>query len=345
MSSTMSNARQLYDILRKGIVSGEYPVESKLPSIRTLADQYSLCTNTVNTAIAMLVNEGIVTVRKGSGTYVTRSPRKRRMIGVMMFDFTSSGRVDSAILEAIQQELPSDYYVSLVNTNNSYEAFCDSLEHLLDAGAAGMLIVPPTQLPEDLQRIRSLLSHTPTVLLNRSIPGMDADIYSMDLYRGMEQALDYLYETGKHRTLVILHNSEKFASEQLAACEDHRKKYSLPQNSIITLPMEGTFDDLRDKTASLLGKYDSFITSDNIMVQLTDIFTDRGIGIPDQISLVGINDTLLSRIHNPPLTSIAFPTKQVGRNAVRRLIERIEGRHEAPGKLHNYKPDFIIRKT
>ena len=341
----MIGARQLYDTLRKDIANGIYPTESKLPSIRTLAQEHGLCTNTVNTAIAMLVNEGIVTVRKGSGTYVTRTPQKSRMIGVIMFDFTSSTRVDSAILEAIQQNLPPSYYVSLVNTFNDYDAFCDSLEHLLDAGAAGLLIVPPTRLPGDLTRIQTLLAQVPTVFINRSIPGIDADIYSMDLYRGMEQALEYLYATGKRKTLVILHNSEKFASEQLNACENHKKQYDLPPESILALPMEGSLEDLRNQVISLFGQYDSYITSDNILVQTTDFFASKGISIPTELSLVGINDTLLSRIHNPPLTSIAYPARQVGKNAVIRLIERIEGRCESSGKLHNYKPDFIIRKT
>ena len=344
-NNRMTNARQLYDTLRKDIASGAYPVDSKLPSIRTLAEKHGLCTNTVNTAIAVLVNEGIAAVRKGSGTYVTRAPKKSRMIGVLMFDFTSSTRVDSAILEAIQKNLPDNYYFSLVNTFNNYDAFCDSLEHLLDAGAVGLLIVPPTQLPADLTRVQALLTDIPTVFINRSIPGIEADNYSMDLCRGMEQALDYLYATGKRRTLVILHNSEKFASEQLNACENHKKRYDLPPESIIALPMEGSLEDLRNRAISLFGQYDSYITSDNILVQMTDYFAEKGVSVPAQLSLVGINDTLLSRIHNPPLTSIAYPAGRVGKNAVTRLVERIEGRCESEAKLHNYKPEFIIRKT
>ena len=344
-SSTMSNAYQLYDILRQTIMRGEYPIGSKLPSIRTLANKYGLCTNTVNTAIAMLVSDSIVTVRKGSGTYVVRVPKKSRMIGVMMFDFISSTRVDSAILEAIQNGLPSDYYLSLVNTFNNYDGFCDSLEHLLDAGAVGLLIVPPTQLPPDFARIQALLTHVPTVFINRGIPGVDADIYSMDLCRGTEEALEYFYTNGKRKTLIILHNSEKFANEQLSACERHKKHHNLPQESTIVMPMEGTLDELHSKVAALSGQFDSFITSDNILVQMTDIFTQRGIAVPTELSLVGINDTLLSRVHNPPLTSIAYPADRVGKNAVTRLVERIEGRCDIAGKLHNYKPDFMIRKT
>lgn len=84
---TMGKARQLYEILKNDIAEGKYESDEKLPSIRALADSYGMSKNTVNTAVAMLVNEGLATVREGNGTYVIRTPRKSRMIGVMMFDF------------------------------------------------------------------------------------------------------------------------------------------------------------------------------------------------------------------------------------------------------------------
>ena len=140
---TMGKARQLYEILKEDISEGKYEDNSKLPSIRALADEYGMSKNTVNTAIAMLVSEGIATVREGNGTYVIRTPRKSRMIGVMMFDFCVGMRVETMILEHIQKALPVDYYLSLVNHSERYDIFCDTLEHLIDAGAAGLLIVPP----------------------------------------------------------------------------------------------------------------------------------------------------------------------------------------------------------
>lgn len=192
----MGKARQLYEILKNDIAEGKYESDEKLPSIRALADTYGMSKNTVNTAVAMLVNEGLATVREGNGTYVIRTPRKSRMIGVMMFDFCVGMRVENMILEYIQKNLPVDYYLSLVNHSNRYDVFCDSLEHLIDAGAAGLLIVPPKDDPKfigDMQRVHILLNRVPTVCINRGLPGIETDTYSMDLKKGMEKALDYLY--------------------------------------------------------------------------------------------------------------------------------------------------------
>ena len=341
----MSNAHHLYDILKNEILCGKFAPGSKLPSIRALAQVHGLCTNTVNTAIAMLVSDGLATVRKGSGSYVSQAQKKSRMIGVMMFDFTHASRVDSGILEAVQENLPKDYYLTLVNTINNYDAFRQSIEHLIDANPAGLLIVPPVTLPGDpaaLTDIHRLLQDIPTVFINRGIAGMDADVFSMDLASGMTQALEHLYAAGKRRTVVILHNSDKFMQEQLSACKKHASTHD---HAIDTIPMEGTIDDLRGQLQSRIGQHDSLITSDNILEQMWSVYAENNILIPNEISLIGINNTLLSRMHNPPFTSIAFPDKQIGKNAIACLIQRIDGKKSGKGQLYNYKPEFIIRKT
>lgn len=63
--------RQLYEGLRDSILSGRLPPGLKLPSTRALARQLSLSRNTVTQAYAELEAEGYLTVRQGSGSYVS----------------------------------------------------------------------------------------------------------------------------------------------------------------------------------------------------------------------------------------------------------------------------------
>lgn len=345
---TMGKARQLYEILKNDIAEGKYEDNSKLPSIRALADEYGMSKNTVNTAIAMLVSEGLATVREGNGTYVIHTPHKSRMIGVMMFDFCVGMRVENMILEHIQENIPVDYYLSLVNHSERYDVFCDSLEHLIDAGAAGLLIVPPKDDPKfigDMQRVQTLLSQIPTVCINRSLPGIQTDTYSMDLKRGMENALDYLYTTGKRKTVIVLHDSAKFVKEELDAYEEYIEHYELEHDPRYLIEWSSDIREIRMKIRALNGEYDSIIAPDNVMVHLSDIISESGKSIPSELSLVGINNTMLSKIHNPPLTSISFPVERIGKSAIQQLIRRIEGDEAHPITVRNFAPEFVIRKT
>lgn len=345
---TMGKARQLYEILKEKIEEGGYEQNARLPSIRVLAEKYQLSNNTVNTALAMLVSEGLVTIRDGLGAFVTHAARKSRMIGVMLFDFGVGIRVDNMILEQIQKNLPSEYYLSLVNTSDRYDVFCDGLEHLIDVGAAGLIIIPPKDDPKyitDFNRVKDLLSRVPTVFINRGIPGIEADSYSMDLFKGLSSVFGYLAATGKRRTALVMHDSVKFAQEEEQAVNAYRAHYGLPEESVVCIPWDDDIREIQFNLKNVLPETDSIIAPDNVMIQLTDMIAGTGKSIPEELSLIGINDTLLSRLYNPPLTSVVFPVERIARHVVHKLVARIENTEQDAPVFRNFTPEFVIRKT
>ena len=62
--------RQLYEPLRRAILSGKLPAESKMPSTRSLAVQLAVSRMTIVNAYELLLAEGYVEGRSCSGTYV-----------------------------------------------------------------------------------------------------------------------------------------------------------------------------------------------------------------------------------------------------------------------------------
>ncbi|HEY3683423.1 MAG TPA: GntR family transcriptional regulator [Streptosporangiaceae bacterium] len=70
--------RQLADRLRARIHNGDYPRTSRLPSELDLAAEYGVSRQTVNRAVTMLRNEGLVRAERGVGVVVTAIPPVRR---------------------------------------------------------------------------------------------------------------------------------------------------------------------------------------------------------------------------------------------------------------------------
>lgn len=62
--------RQVFETLRLAILDGFWKAEQRLPATRELASQLALSRNTVNTAYEMLLAEGYITARVGSGYFV-----------------------------------------------------------------------------------------------------------------------------------------------------------------------------------------------------------------------------------------------------------------------------------
>lgn len=70
--SLSTPAEQVRAIVRARITAGDYPPGSRLPSTNTLSQEFGVATRTVRKALAPLVEEGLIEVRPGWGTFAAR---------------------------------------------------------------------------------------------------------------------------------------------------------------------------------------------------------------------------------------------------------------------------------
>lgn len=73
---------QIADILRQRIARNYWPKESKLPTNEALAEEFGVSRITIRQAIDILVEEGFLEARQGSGTFVARTPVQDRWLQV-----------------------------------------------------------------------------------------------------------------------------------------------------------------------------------------------------------------------------------------------------------------------
>ena len=68
----------------------------------------------------------------------------------------------------------------------------------------------------------------------------------------------------------------------------------------------------------------AIIAADPVMIGISNALYRRGLRVPDQVSLLGLDDTL-ARYGTPRLSSISFPTVEIAQNAMRILVENQAG--------------------
>ncbi len=71
---------QIADWLKRGIVEGTYPPGERLPSIRELALELSVTPNTLQRALSILEEEGLIRTERTSGKFVTRDGGRIRAL-------------------------------------------------------------------------------------------------------------------------------------------------------------------------------------------------------------------------------------------------------------------------
>lgn len=87
-----------------------------------------------------------------------------------------------------------------------------------------------------------------------------------------------------------------------------------------------------------------FCVSDPVTVHVHNLLTRKGLRIPEDISLVGFDDSAYVQYINPPLTMVHIHKNFYGTQAVRQLFKRIENPSK-PCELIRIKPKLIIRES
>lgn len=87
-----------------------------------------------------------------------------------------------------------------------------------------------------------------------------------------------------------------------------------------------------------------FVANDFAALGALDAIDEAGLEVPEDISVVGYDDSALSHIRRIALTTVAQPSVEMGRTAVRLLIERIQEGRSDPRHIV-LPPQLVVRGT
>lgn len=326
---TIGKSKQFYDFLKNEIISGEYSEGDKFPSIRELASKYNISSITVNSVISNLVTEGLLYVVQGRGTFVAEkkreSKKKKKMIGVMLFDFSLESNVEAGIFNSIQQNLKDEYYVVPYNSYNKLELFYKGIKGFSELEADGMILIPPTSEDYDPALVKSLIvPGIPVVFINRNIPDIKADFLAMDFDKATFKAVKHLIDKKRSKIILLKSDSASLFKQMYNGYLRAHEEAGLKYDEEFFIEWHKSMDKAETSLKALLDRADGLVGSDVIIYKLRKTIYEAGIKIPKHFSVVGINDTVYSRFMNPPLSAVPFPSEEIGEAAVKALKDKIE---------------------
>lgn len=174
-------------------------------------------------------------------------------------------------------------------------------------------------------------SGMPTVLGGAPVGINPVSFVDADNRGGARQAVEHLLRTGRHRIATITGPQDmRVGVDRLEGYRETLAAAGLPERS--DLIAYGDFSEARGISAmqELLDRVPDldavFAASDPMAFGALRVLRERGHRVPEDIAVVGFDDSLSARYTDPPLTTVHQPVELMGREMTRLLLDRVNGR-------------------
>lgn len=317
------------------IQSGDLKEGDRLPSENELCRQFGLSRQTVRHALEVLEAGHVVVKVQGSGTYIGDGGRGRvrpsyKNIAVIStyFDYY----IFPPTLHGIENVLSkAGYSTRLSFTNDSVHHEKTILKSILERDDVDGIIVEPAKsaMPNpNLELYRELQERNiPILFFNACYPGLDMPCVRIDDTLAAEKMTDLLIEAG-HRHIAAILNVEDGQGHlrytgYLQAMWKHHLKTDARRTILLDSDMVGNLKQVEDYIMQCLeGMTGVLCYNDELASQLMDLLQERGLRVPEDISIVGIDDASIAQIKD--LSSIPHPKEELGRKSAECLLRMIQ---------------------
>ncbi|HTA02755.1 MAG TPA: LacI family DNA-binding transcriptional regulator [Streptosporangiaceae bacterium] len=273
---------------------------------------------------------------------------RSNLIGLVVSNITNPFYPE--VIEAVASTAAKEHYnVVLCNTQEDRELHASYLElliqHQVDGAILTSSLIDSQQL---LDKVR--IDRIPLVLLNRTVPNLAADAVHLDNERAGRLVAEHFVALG-HQSVAFVGglattstNAERLKGFRSGLadlgitpspdCFTHgqftrESGYALAQQLIAKSPRPTAF----------------FCADDQIAFGAMDAILSAGLRIPEDIAVVGVDDVPTASLRQISLTTVRQPAAEMGRRAVKLLLERIRN---GPGEEHIeivIQPRLLVRRT
>ena len=318
----------------------------RLESEPKLAERLHLSRNTIRQALRELEEEGYVYRVHGQGTFLRNSaPKELNKSALLIYDTAYMAHpVTGGLIRGIDEILKKNgFFLDVLASSRSFQD--ENLKNLAERYAG--FLIGTHQLDEltlgELSKIRR-----PYLFVKNYPPDREAPATRIDFQKAGFLAVTHLAEIGC-RNLALL-----CPGKGIAIADDFREgvrsaalEYGLKLRGENSFPVDfSDLDAIPDICGELLAhdeRVDGVVcASDDLACALLAELKKRKVPVPEQIAVVGCNNTDNAKTASPPLTTIDIPVMELGRRAADVLLGMIRGESVTMGML---EPSLVVRNS
>lgn len=343
---------QLKTHLLSQIQRGELISGQRLDTENVLAKQFKLSRQTVRQALGELENEGWIVRQQGRGTFVTDQTRKPKPIGLIVKSLTNYTFPE--IVRGIENRLnAAGYELKFYLSQDDPELEAECLKRVLNSEVDGLIIEPAKNIEpcSNLHYYQELgKKHIPYLFLHSFWSELDPAYIILDDCQGGYLATQYLLNLGHRRIAGIFNIESSQGVNRKAGYKKALLEYGIQPEPWLIGDYQyridhGTFSFQFMQEILKRPQYPTaiFCYNDLDAIRALEAIRQVGLKVPDDISLIGYNDSGLTTVSEVKLTSVKHPKRDMGLEAAGLMISMIKHRIEKPRMI--VQPELIIRSS
>lgn len=341
--------------LRIEIESGRLAAGERLPTSDTLAATEGVSRLTAHRALEELQRLGLVKRDGRRGTIVTGrgKPSTRRIALVMdQIDFLYQFPRPE-LLGGIHEGL-DDFSLVICDAKASVEREIELLRAMADETDG--ILCWPTGDPRTTETFNELVDRgIPLVLLDRLPDGAIAEAVVSDSVGATRRAMEYLFGRGHERIALFTFSKPDVSTvvERTATFESMMAERGVPTTSLVRrfasslevaereLFPQAVADAMHAIVRNEQPATAILCVQDMVGMAVLDCAAEMGLAIPDDVEIATFNDWPPMWLHRPwQAHRIAFQPEEMGRVAIRRLRNQMEGVANGP-QVHHIEAKFL----
>lgn len=232
------------------------------------------------------------------------------------------------IIKSIEKQAKKYGYnilFTIIDNKNSLE---DEIDNLNEMNPEGIIIFATEMLEDDINYFKNLTA--PFVFMDNDFSHLDINTISINNQMGTFNAVEHLVSMGHTKIGYLQSNTSINSFTQ----REQGYKSALSHFGIdldpkyifkINYSEEGSYQDFKQLLTQNIELPTAFISDDDTIASgAMKALLEKGISIPNDISIIGFNDRPVCTLTSPQLTSISVSKSVFGSEAVNLLVKLIE---------------------
>ncbi|SHF40144.1 transcriptional regulator, LacI family [Bacteroides luti] len=323
-------------------------------SIKTIAEQVGVSTALVsyvlNNKNENRINKDVAAKIRKTAKELNYQPnqiarslksQKTQTIGLIVADIANP--FSSQIARIIEDEAKKNgYSVIFGSSDESEKKTHDLITLFVNRQVDGLIVAMPEHSEDQILYLKQ--TGIPFVLIDRYFPTIPANYVAIDNYNAAGKAIRHLLANGHRRVGIISYKTSlHHLNERVRGAVDLLKEEAMVGEVRIDHAQEDVIKAI-DKFLAGDNPVDAIFATTNLLtIDGLKYINSLGLKIPDQLAVVGFDETDAFDLFYAPVTYVKQPMTALGQKSVKILLDAIESNGSIESAI--FDTELIIRKS